>query len=234
MIDLHSHILPMMDDGSTSVEESVALLDMLAAQGVQTVAATPHIYATKDTPEDFLARRAESYARLAWGAEQTPQILLGAEVAYFDGMSNVQQLEKLQIGTSGLLLVEMPFAPWTDRMVETMCTLPEQRGLQAVLAHVNRYCSRKQMKKYADVLLSQGVLFQCNPEGLLEGWDRRWLLKLLDKGDIHFLGSDAHNLTRRPPKLDQAADVIRRKLGAEILEEMNAQAAALLGMDPEE
>lgn len=233
MIDLHSHILPEMDDGSSCVEESVSLLNMLAEQGVETVVATPHFYATKDTPERFLCRRAESAARLNWGAEQGPQLLLGAEVAYFEGMIGSRELEKLQIGDTGLLLLEMPFVPWTDRMVEAVCSFPERLGVQAVLAHVNRYCARNQMKKYADVLLSQGVLFQCNPEGLLEGWDRRWLLKMLSQGNIHFLGSDTHNLTGRPPKLDAVAEVICRKLGRETMEDLNARARELLGLDAE-
>ena len=57
MIDLHSHILPQMDDGSRSVDESLQMLAALAAQGVTDVAATPHFYASENSPERFLARR---------------------------------------------------------------------------------------------------------------------------------------------------------------------------------
>ena len=57
MIDLHTHILPNVDDGSSSLEESLALLRMLASQGVTLTAATPHFYATSDTPEQFFRRR---------------------------------------------------------------------------------------------------------------------------------------------------------------------------------
>ena len=57
MIDLHTHILPNVDDGSSSLEESLALLRMLASQGVTLTAATPHFYATSDTPEKFFRRR---------------------------------------------------------------------------------------------------------------------------------------------------------------------------------
>ena len=55
MIDFHSHILPGMDDGSKSTQESLEMLDMLRAQGVDTVAATPHFYARENPPEVFSA-----------------------------------------------------------------------------------------------------------------------------------------------------------------------------------
>ena len=64
MIDFHSHILPGMDDGSQTVEESLTLLEMLRAQGVDTVAATPHFYARENSPEVFLRRRREAWERL--------------------------------------------------------------------------------------------------------------------------------------------------------------------------
>ena len=57
MIDWHSHILPGMDDGSKDPEESIAMLDMLEQQGIDTVIATPHFYANEETTEEFLGRR---------------------------------------------------------------------------------------------------------------------------------------------------------------------------------
>ena len=64
MTDIHSHILPGMDDGSRSTEESLAMLAASAAQGVRAIAATPHFYAMENSPEEFLARRAAAVARL--------------------------------------------------------------------------------------------------------------------------------------------------------------------------
>ena len=65
MIDLHTHILPNVDDGSSSLEESLALLRMLASQGVTLTAATPHFYATSDTPEQFFRRREAAWKQLS-------------------------------------------------------------------------------------------------------------------------------------------------------------------------
>ena len=64
IIDFHSHILPKMDDGSHSTDESLKMLRMEAEAGIKTVAVTPHFYAELDTPETFLKRRSEALARL--------------------------------------------------------------------------------------------------------------------------------------------------------------------------
>ena len=221
MIDLHSHILPEMDDGSKSREMSLQMLDLMAQQGIDTVAATPHFYASRDLPEAFLERRARAAALLGQVKPQHPRVILGAEVAYFDGMGrSAGVLEQLQLGDSGLLLVEMPFGPWNKRMVREVCDLPLQTGLTPVLAHVDRYRQKEQLPANLEQLLECGVLFQCNAEAFLHFGSRGWALKLVDRELVHFLGSDAHNLTTRKPNLGDAARVIEKKLGGETLEDL--------------
>lgn len=208
MIDTHSHILPGADDGSEDAVMSAKMLQMLRQQGVDTVVATPHFYAGSDKPETFLQRRAEAAARLP---QTDVQVILGAEVAYFDGMCNSGELPQLCLGDSNLLLVEMPNSPWTGRMVDQICDLSVQQGLIPVLAHIERY--REQFKQFGRLFAEQGVLFQCNATAFLDWRTRGWALKLMKQGWIHFLGSDCHNLTTRPPRMAEAAAVIEKKLG---------------------
>lgn len=218
MIDMHSHILPNMDDGSDSVETTHKMLQMLREQGVTKVAATPHFYAHKDNPTDFLRRREESLAQDQWELE----ILPGAEVAYFDGMSRCQELKEFAIGDTGLLLVEMPFVNWTGRMVEELIRIPMELGLTPVLAHVERYRSSRQLPDFLKELLGQQIAMQCNAEAFLFSGSRRWALSMVKKGCIDFLGSDAHNLTDRAPKYGEAVQVIEKKLGKDICEKITA------------
>ena len=223
MIDLHSHILPEMDDGSESREMSLAMLDVMARHGVETVVATPHFYASRDLPEAFLERRDKALALLGQVKPEHPKLLWGAEVAYFDGMGrSAQVLERLRLGDSKLLLVEMPFGKWNTRMVREICDLPLQTGLTPVLAHVDRYRQKDQLLGNMDQLLDCGVLFQCNAEAFLRFGSRGWALKLIRNGMVHFLGSDTHNLTTRQPNLGDAARVIEKKLGGETLEDLMA------------
>lgn len=212
MIDLHSHILPKMDDGSQSTEETEKLLQMLKAQGVTELAATPHFYADREHPEGFLRRREESLSLMP---KTDIPILVGAEVAYFPGMQNCEDLISLQIGNTRLLLVEMPFRSWTDRMAADICAIPAQLGLTPVLAHVDRYRGSGQFPKYCQQLLENDVLFQCNADAFEKLLSRSWATKQLKHGLLHFLGSDSHNLTTRAPKLELAANSIRKKLGPE-------------------
>ncbi len=215
LIDLHTHILPQMDDGSQSPEETEKLLEMLCSQGVTELAATPHFYANRESLDAFLLRREECIQRMH--PQTRLPIHFGAEVAYFPGMQNCDALTKLQIGSSGLLLVEMPFRSWTDRMVEDICTIPVHLGLIPVLAHVDRYQGLGQFTKYRHRLAENEVLFQCNAEAFERGFSCRWALKQMREGFIDFLGSDCHNLTSRAPKLKLATDVIEKKLGGDLL-----------------
>lgn len=227
MIDLHTHILPKMDDGSKSVEETAGLLKLLRQQGVTTVVATPHFYA-QESPEAFLKRRCTSLELMSSLTEDAPALILGAEVAYFGGIGSCEALDALQIGRTKLLLVEMPFSDWTERIVEDVCEIPLQLGLIPVLAHINRYPGKQQFPKYKDKLLRSGVYFQCNAEAFLTFKTRHWALSLMKKGYIHFLGSDCHNLASRPPKLDEAKAVIEKKLGKGFLEDLDREAQFLL------
>ena len=216
MIDMHSHILPNVDDGSDSVESTHKMLQMLQSQGVTKVAATPHFYAYKDNPTDFLRRREESLALDSWELELMP----GAEVAYFDGMSRCRELRELAIGDTGLLLVEMPFGKWTGRMVEELIRIPMELGLVPLLAHVERYRVGSQLPKFLAELSGQQVAMQCNTEAFLSAGSRRWALSMVKKGYVQFLGTDTHNLTDRAPKYDAAVQVIEKKLGREVVEKI--------------
>ena len=103
MIDFHAHILPRIDDGSQSVEESIELLRMLAKQDVTHVVATPHYDATRESPEQFLERRQRSYETLkaALPEEGIPEICLGAEVMYFPGIGGIEALPSLCLSRTG-------------------------------------------------------------------------------------------------------------------------------------
>jgi protein-tyrosine phosphatase len=99
-----------MDDGSKRVQESLELLSMLSAQGVDTVIATPHFYANDESVDRFLERRAECYGRLCDALpDGVPKMLLGAEVSYYPGISRLEGLSRLCIEGTDILLLEMPF-----------------------------------------------------------------------------------------------------------------------------
>jgi len=217
MTDIHCHVLPGMDDGSRSVEESLAMLEALAAQGVDCVVATPHFYAGENSPEEFLARRAAAREKLVkiW-KPGLPALKLGAEVYYFDGMSRCEGLETLRIEDTGLLLLEMPMCRWNQRMLREVWAIQASRA-GVLLAHIERYL-RWQEQETWDTLADWGVLNQCNASFFLRWQTRRKALRMLREGKIQLLGSDSHNMDTRPPQLEAALAVLGQR-GREILEE---------------
>ncbi len=234
MIDIHTHILPGMDDGSGSLEESLAMAKESARQGVRLLAATPHFYATQEDPNSFLRRRERSLALLesAW-QDSFPTLLVGAEVRYFDGISRVEKIAHLTLDHTRILLLEMPFTSWSRRMVEEVVELQRSRGLQVLLAHVERYL-KDQDGQVWETFRQNGVWMQCNANFFLRWQTKRKAQALFKKGEIQMLGSDTHNMTSRPPNLALAREVLVKSLGQAVWRSFERQSYALLkaGMAP--
>lgn len=209
--DMHGHFLPGMDDGSKSVEESVAMLKLAKEQGISTVCATSHYYPV-ETVDAFLARREKSFQQLqkAIGGQELPQILLGAEVAYRQGIGNAEDIERLCIGQSRYLLLELPFTPWDNSMFRDIGNISNVRGMIPVIAHIERYV-HMQKPEVLQKLLEQDVLIQMNASALLDWRTKGKAVRWLKNGTVQLLGSDCHNLTTRPPNLGQALAYLEKK-----------------------
>ena len=232
--DFHSHILPGVDDGSAGVEESIAMLRMEAAQGIDCVVATPHFYARYDDPCRFLQRRAAAEEQLRETMEDQcglPQVLTGAEVHYFTGMSDSDDLRQLTIGEKRGILIEMPPAPWTDGMYRELVQVHEKQGLTPVIAHIDRYITPFHTHGILSRLEEMPVLVQANASFFLKRGTAPFALRLLRQGKIHLLGSDCHNLTDRAPNLGIALGAIRKRLGGEALDWLERHENVVLPLD---
>ena len=217
--DFHNHILPKIDDGSRSVEESIAMLQMMVQQGVQTVIATPHFYPQDTTPDRFLEKREAAMDRLLEQLTQNdnyPEIRLGAEVFYYDQMSHSEELRKLTIEGINAILIEMPMGQWTDRMYQELENIQKNLSLTPIVAHVDRYLGRFRDYGIPQRLSELPVLVQANAEFVLKHTGKA--LRMLQGQQIQLLGSDCHNLTDRKPNLGEAVELIRKKLGNDVIE----------------
>ena len=220
MIDWHSHILPGIDDGSQSVEESVTMLKMLAEQGVKEVIATPHFLANHETVESFLARRSEAYEKLKENLfEGAPKIKLGAEVAYYSGISRLPELKDLCVEGSKCLLLEMPMTRWTEYIIKEIEELAHRGKINLVLAHVDRYMHLQSVKTW-ERLCESGCIMQVNASSLLSFITRPKVIKMMKAQAVHCIGSDCHNTTTRAPKIGRAFDVVEKKLGTRFVHKL--------------
>ena len=229
-IDLHTHLLPHMDDGSKDTAMSLELLRRQAAQGVKTVCATSHFYAHEEPPEAFCKRRAAALAHLRKAAPpDAPQILAAAEVAFFAGIDQEKALELLCIENTRTLMLEMPFCSWTDFQLEEVRVLALDRGFQVVLVHPERFCFSRGNREALKRLAELPVGFQVNAGTLLHWRTRRAGLELLQMSGLPLLGSDCHNLTIRVPNLKEGRSVVKQKLGEAFLRRMDENAAMVCG-----
>lgn len=212
MTDYHSHILPNMDDGSKSIAESLSLLKEEVRQGIDTVVMTPHFYASQNSPKRFLKRRYEAFRQLLPALDRNcPRIILGAEVQFFPGISDCEELSLLTIGQTKLLLLEMPFSQWDSQTIQETLLLQEHRDVRVVLAHIDRYYSNQPRSLWKE-LHDSGILMQLNTSALEGPLERLRYRKLIDKGFIHMLGSDCHNLANRPPQWGHVSQDISQKV----------------------
>lgn len=229
--DFHSHILPGIDDGSASVEESMAMLQMEVAQGVTHVVATPHFYPRYQSPEAFLEdrKRAEELLRNELAKHSAmPEISVGAEVYFFHGISESDCLPLLTIEKKDCILLEMPESVWTDSMYQEIENIRWRWGITPIIAHVDRYIRPLRDHGIPKRLEAMPVLVQANASFFLSRSTAAMAMRMLQRDQIHLLGSDCHNVTDRPPKIGNAVAAIRQRLGEGALDRIKAYQNSVL------
>ncbi len=230
MIDLHTHILPGMDDGATDPEVSIAMLQIQKKQGVDNVALTPHFYRNREEPEHFLSRRNKAMSVLEEHMRKSnfplPNILTGAEVEWTPNMAQWTCLSQLCFENTNYMLLEMPFYPWNDHVMQQLYALLDQ-GIVPILAHLERYL-KIQKKEYIQEVFNIGVPIQVNSTPLLHFMERRAIVKILKNRQTCIMASDCHNLNTRPPNLNAGFDAVERLVGKEYAEDLQRNAERIL------
>lgn len=236
MTDLHTHILPGVDDGAKTPQESIAMLQMQYAQGVNTVVMTPHFYPERESVDDFLSRRTAASAELEHAISKLsegermclPQWVVGAEVAYAPGFHKAEDLKRLCIGQTKHMLLEMPFYFWDQRLLHSLYDVLGHSGVTPVLAHMDRYVSCQSRRMLLEVL-EMGLPVQVGTETLARTFSPA--MHLLRQGRGHLLASDCHDPVRRSPNLRQAMQIVEKKLGQETVQELEETALQLAGVE---
>jgi protein-tyrosine phosphatase len=210
-VDCHSHVVPSGDDGAGGVGEGAALCHEAARHGTRLLFATPHVWphlTLTDAREnqirwafDRVRAAAGLELRLGWELTPAPPLL--------DEDPNRYRLE----GTDAVLM-EVPFMGPADLLI-ALAELTSSAGLQPVIAHPERTEAVLDRPALADELAERGWLLQVNASSLLGrhgedaanvGWD------LIERGMATIVASDGHRPTR-PPHLDEAYELVARRLG---------------------
>lgn len=211
MIDLHTHLLPGIDDGAQTVEEALKMTEILYQQKVRLAVCTPHYDPTQLSLNEFLNKRAEAFAHMK---DSKVTLISGSETTLNDYLFHCPDLSQLCIKNTRYLLVELPFSKkWDDKVYERIEKLIQYYNLIPVIAHIERYPAVIKSKKNLKRLIDMGCLLQLNTFSIINKKSWRQASRYIKHGYIDVLASDCHNRTTRPPMITDAYEKVKKKLG---------------------
>jgi protein-tyrosine phosphatase len=216
VIDMHCHVLPGIDDGPATIEESVALARVAAAQGTRTIVATPHVNHRFPNRAAEIAERVRELNDCLRAAEIELEVKPGAEIAMtsLDEL-DADELAALTLGGGRWLLLECPFTLAIDGFAGAAREL-QAAGHRVVLAHPERCHGFQRRRELLEGLVAGGCLVSITAGALVGsfgGESRKMAMGLVRDGLVHNVASDAHDPHHRPPEL--AEPLKRAGLGAE-------------------
>jgi protein-tyrosine phosphatase len=205
VIDLHCHVLPGIDDGPPTMEDSLALATTAAANGITTIVATPHVsWNCPDNDSARIAGKVDEVNAALTEAGIAVTILPGAEVALTRAAELApEELTRLRLGGGDWLLVECPMSPAAAGFEHVLHSLRTQ-GHKIVLAHPERIPAFQRDPELLERFLGDGMISQLTAGSFVGRFGKdvqKFSFRLLEAGMVHNVASDAHSSHRRPPSI---------------------------------
>lgn len=218
--DMHTHILPTLDDGAVSIQETMKLLSLAYGEGIRRICATPHYSVERAAP---LEKRIEMFCQIRQKVREAypdMELYLGNELMYsYDIAEHLQKGQALTLNGSRYVLVEFLPSETYKNVLKGMQTLIGN-GYRPVLAHVERLDCLWKDRERLDALKEISVVFQMNTESLIGSRFNRevkYCRELVKEDYVDILGSDTHRVSWRPPVYMEAAVWIVRACGKDKL-----------------
>lgn len=232
MIDIHTHILPGLDDGSASWNDTLDMARAAASEGITTIIATPHhANGTYTNTAQDVAEHTQTINEKLIAAGVPVTVRTGQEIRVHDDLLDAwNRNELLPLAGSSYVLIEMPSSRIPKAMIELIHEL-NILGLKAVIAHPERNAEIVQHPDRLAELIEAGAFAQVTTHSLLGGFGKRieqsaW--SLLKAGHIHIVSSDAHHIVRRGFRLREAYDAIERRMGEQWVNYLQLNAKSVL------
>jgi protein-tyrosine phosphatase len=217
MIDLHSHILPAIDDGAQTIEISLAMARAWVADGVTTLACTPHILPGLYHNTGPQIRKEVAKLQLALDEQDIPlRLVTGADNHVIpDFAAGLNSGHLLSLNDTRYVLVEPPHHNAPPRLGDLFFSIMTA-GYTPILTHPERLTWIKSHYELIKLLALRGVWMQITAGSLTGAFGRApkyWGERMLGEGLVHILATDSHDLGRRPPILSQGYDCARKIVG---------------------
>lgn len=208
MIDLHSHILPNVDDGSSNIKETLEILYYMETKGVKTAAATPHypLYNTSNFKEKIKTKINEIKKEIL-NNDLELNIVSGAEIMYTERLPKLYYEDKLlTLNNTDYLLLEFRMGEEPKRLEEVVHDL-KSMGLKIIIAHPERYFYIQKdytiLYKWIEEYNLKLMLNSSSLNGSHGSKAEKTAQKMLELGLCHLMASDTHGRDNRPFTLDQ-------------------------------
>ncbi|MBQ4119158.1 MAG: hypothetical protein IJD45_02070 [Clostridia bacterium] len=228
-LDIHSHILSGIDDGAEDLSVSLALLNDIYNQGITDIIATPHFFPMYDNLEDFLENRQSAFEELqnALKGKPHPNVYLGCELLYYNGLSYASSLENFTIENSKYILLEADYRLLNKKFFAEILHLKEI-GFKPILAHIERYKKAKGFRKFIRFIKANGILTQVNATAFNNKNYNKLIKKLVKEDLITFVASDTHSIDVRPPMIEAALEKITADYGEEYAKKLISNSQILV------
>lgn len=225
-IDIHNHIIPMVDDGAGSMEQALNMLAIAYQEGIRTIIATPHIIYRRG--EDRYKKLKPAFEELRLTAEvKFPEIALylGSEIYYSqDTVLGLYKGDIPTLGNTSYVLVE--FSPTCEyRYIKSGIQNLVLGGYKPVIAHIERYGELRKDIKLIEELVLMGAYLQSNAMSINRENGRelqKITMMLLKQRLLHFIATDSHGDGVRPPRIIKCLEMVRKKYGEEYTSELFA------------
>lgn len=223
-LDVHSHILPGVDDGSRDMDMTMQMIHQAYDEGIRYMMATPHYYpGHRNAGKEHILTAFDEVKQET--ARQLPDmtLMLGNEIYYKEeAVELLQEKEIFTLNNSRYILVEFNVGLDYKKIHQAVKRFT-MKGYYPIIAHVERYASLYKKPELIEELIRTGAYIQVNAEtflgGMFDGY-KKYCMKLMSQGMVHFLGSDAHNTDSRRPIMAQAVKVLQKKIDPEILDKV--------------
>lgn len=224
MIDIHCHILPNVDDGSESLEESIEMAKIAESEGITKIVNTSHCHFDfKYKKGNELKLELEKFNQALKEENINIEVLLGNELYYTsDLIERFDELDFFSMNNSKYILME--FSPINfPKNIEDVIYEIKIRGYIPIIAHAERY---KQVQEDVNIVLDcikEGALIQVNASSILGKNGEKaedTSKKLLDNNMVHFVATDAHSSNRRRPLIKDSYNYILKNYGKEVSEKL--------------
>lgn len=210
--DFHNHALPGIDDGASTLDESVEMIRLLYAQDVRRIILTPH-FSKDQNLALFLAERKKAFLPLKSSVPSKMRIQLAAEVSLEENISREVELSKLTVDKTRYIMLRLPYFTFDEWIDYELHNVLYKHRLIPVFTSIDRYRHTYPKEKFDKILSTPDAVFQFNIKSFSDKENIKVLKRLISANKTVLLGSNAHNMSTRKPNFDILKDALENELG---------------------